>query len=132
MKFSHTSTLNRLLDTLHTASTEIATITQHRRQLRRKHITVFVNVASTLFSAIAVIFPQAGVIANILNNLQRKEKQYSHTLNKPQSTCPNDLIVRLQTITTQIDNSTGEQRLRLEAQRDLLLKMLSDHKQTTL
>lgn len=122
-------TLDKILDAVYATSNGIAMITQRRKHMRRERIVTFVNIASTLVSAMAVIFPQANVVANMLNGLQR---QTTIPHKEPQPFYISNLIIKLQTIYAQMESATDEERIRLEAQREMLLKLMCEYKQTPL
>lgn len=121
-------TLDKILDAVYATTNGIATITQRRKHMRREHIVTFVNIASTLVSAMALALPQLEVVANILNNLQ---KQTAVTVADPSPHYLTNLIIRLQAINAQMESATNDERIRLEIQRDTLVKLMCDYKQTS-
>lgn len=125
--------LDKTLDVLHTFSSALATVTQRRRQrrrLRRHHIIGAVNVASALASAVSMALPQARPAAAALGALQKTVPAAVPADEDPQTYVPKaeqSLLVRLQTIEELLPQTAGEYRTRLEAQRDLLLKLIEDY-----
>ena len=118
--------INNILDALHTTSSEVAAITKRRRRIRRQHVIAFINIASTFVGALVTTFPQAGIVARILNVLQGIDYAPKSTAQKPIITPAAQLLIKLQAIEILLPTTTGEQRMRLEAQRDLLLKLICD------
>ncbi|MGD9209292.1 MAG: hypothetical protein PVI90_00880 [Desulfobacteraceae bacterium] len=120
-----TDMINNILDALHTTSSEVAAITKRRRRIRRQHVIAFINIASTFVGALVTTFPQAGIIAKILNILQGIDyipKATQESIAAPMA----QVLVKLQAVDTLLSTATGEQRVRLEAQRDVLIKLVSD------
>lgn len=122
-----TTRLDKALDVLHAFSSSLANATKKRRRIRREHIVTAVNAVSAITSAVSVAVPQARPAASALNALSRSAP--SVVQEQPQLYVPRpeqDLLARLQTLEAQIPNTAGEHRTRLEAQRDLLLKLVED------
>jgi hypothetical protein len=67
-----------------------------------------------------------------MGSLQKAAPSIIREREQPQLHIPRpelDLLARLQSLEAQIPTTTGEHRLRLEAQRDMLLKLVEDHEQ---
>jgi len=125
-----TTRLDQALDVLHAFSSSVAKATRRRRRIRREHIETAVNAVSALASAVAVVVPQARPAAMAMGSLQKAAPSIIREREQPQLHIPRpelDLLARLQSLEAQIPTTTGEHRLRLEAQRDMLLKLVEDH-----
>lgn len=123
-----TTRLDQALDVLHAFSSSLARATKKRRRIRREHIVTAVNAVSAVASAVSLAVPQARPAAAALNVLQKAAPSMMHE-EQPQLHIPRpelDLLARLQSLESQIPATTGEHRVRLEAQRDMLLKLVED------
>lgn len=123
--------LDRALDALHSFSSALATATRRRRRIRRRHIISAVNAVSALTSAVSVAVPQARPAAAALGALSRTAPRVVPPEgDEPGRVIPTpelDLLTRLQALEAQIPEAAGEYRIRLEAQRDLLLKLIETY-----
>lgn len=124
--------LDKALDVLHAFSSSLATATRRRRRIRRRHIISAVNAVSALTSAVSVAVPQARPAAAALGALSRtaphvvppeKEGEPERVIPTPEL----DLLTRLQAVEAQIPHAAGQHLTRLEAQRDLLLKLIETY-----
>jgi len=125
-----TTRLDQALDVLHAFSSSMARATRKRRRIRREHIVTAVNAISAITSAVSVAVPQARSAASVLSALRQTTP--SVVQEQPQLHIPRaelNLLARLQTLESQIPNAAGEHRTRLEAQRDMLLKLVEDQEQ---
>lgn len=131
-----TTRLDKALDVLHAFSSSLEKATRRRRRIRREHIVTAVNAVSAITSAVSTVVPQARPAAVALGALQKAAPHVvprdSVHEEQPQLHIPRpelDLLARLQSIEAQIPTTTGEHRTRLEAQRDMLLKLVEGHEQ---
>jgi|MudIll2142460700_1097286.scaffolds.fasta_scaffold00308_10 hypothetical protein len=110
--------LDSLLDGLHAVSTTVAKATARKRRINRDQVRAIMNIAAHLAGAIGLVVPQARPAALVLSGLQEAV---------PQALIPeNPLFSKLRAVNNEINQTTGEQRMRLEAQRDLLLRLIEE------
>lgn len=119
-----TTRLDKALDALHEISGAVAKATRRRRRIRREHIETAVNVASVVTSAVATAVPQARPVAGVLGALQSVAPRRA-TVPREEIT----LLTRVQAVEGRLQTATGEQKTRLEAQRDMLLSLIQEQEQ---
>lgn len=118
-----TTKLDVALDAVHGIASTMARATRRRRKIRREHIVAAVNVGASVVSALASVLPQARPVAGVLGALQQTA---------PLALLPKEeahLLAKVQTIEAELAHATGERKTRLEAQRDLVLKLIEEQEQ---
>jgi len=111
-----------LLDGLHTVATTMAKATARKKRINREQVKAIMNIVTTIANAVGLAIPQARPAALVLSGLQ-------HAV--PQALIPeNPLFSKLRAVNNEIDQTTGEQKMRLEAQRDLLLRLIEEQEHT--
>lgn len=131
------SRLDSVLDTLHGLSSSVAVATKRRKRLRREHFVFATQTLSSIMNTLAVFIPKVRPAATILKTLQEATPAMSAipmTFEDPPSVTriPHaelDLFTRLRAVESQLYDTAGEHRIRLEAQRDMLLKLIADNEQ---
>ncbi len=103
---------------------------KRRRRLRRKHITTTVNVASALTSAVALTVPQARPAAAVLGAVQQATSKLlpeKPDFEEKWTELEQKYLARLQAIEGLLPKVDEASKLRLEEQRDLILRLLEDY-----
>jgi len=116
------SKLDVALDALHTIASAITGATRRRSLFQRARLINFLQVGSFIFTALAVTFPRMRSAAALVSELQQQAPAALMPANETETT----LLFKLNSINAQCANATGDARLRLEAQRDILLQMLEE------
>lgn len=110
--------LDSLLDGLHAVSTTMAKATARKRRINREQVKAIMSVVAHIAGAVGLVVPQVRPAAMVLGGLQNAV---------PQALIPeNPLFGKLRAVNNEINQTTGEQRMRLEAQRDLLLSLIEE------
>lgn len=123
-------TLDRTLDTLHAVTSSIAKATRRRRRIRREDIVAIMHGVSTAVMFLATIIPQARPVADAMNALRTNPSVVTDDLLTSRiSPFERKLLMRLQALQIQLITATGEQQVHLNAQRELLLDLVSDQEQ---
>lgn len=106
-----------LLDGVHTFSSHMARATRRKRHVDRQQVLAVVNIVSAIVKTVATILPQAKPAALAMGVLEQAA---------PKVLPENPLFGRLRAVNAEIERTTGEHRLRLEAQRDILLSLIEE------
>lgn len=105
------------LDGVHSFSSHMARATRRKRHVDRQQVLAAVNVVSALVKMVAGVLPQAQPAALLMSGLEQAA---------PKLLPENPLFGRLRAVNEEIERTTGEQKLRLEAQRDILLSLIEE------
>lgn len=109
--------LDMLLDGVHSFSSHVVRATRRKRHVDRQQVLAVVSVASALVKMVAGVFPQAQPAALLVSGLEQAA---------PKLLPENPLFGRLRAVNEEIEHTTGEQKLRFEAQRDILLSLIEE------
>lgn len=111
--------LDMLLDGVHTFSSHMARATRRKRVVDRQQVIAVVNIVSAIVKTVAAVLPQAQPAALVMSSLEQAAPKMLPTRETP-------FFDRLRAVNSEIEQTTGEQKLRLEAQRDMLLSLIEE------